>query len=182
MFVQSIDKNICVPVGGVTIASFNKEIFAKLGEICCGKSFLYYLSESIHFKFAENMSVSPATDVVITLLRMGKKKYLSMLDDCEAMYGYLREEISKLGEKYDEKVIENAGNPISIGKIVYNLSLFPFITTFIALTLTNIPEENLTEIGSMLYTRNISGARVVTTTEVKNICDFRFERMWVLSY
>lgn len=49
IFVQSTDKNLCVPVGGAIIASFNTQIFSALTEICSGIfviiiiSFTYYM-------------------------------------------------------------------------------------------------------------------------------------------
>lgn len=61
------------------------------------------------------MTISSATDVVITLLNMGKSKYLEMIDDCQSIYEHLKCEMSKLAEKYNEKIIDNPRNPISIG-------------------------------------------------------------------
>ncbi|GJQ88153.1 hypothetical protein Trydic_g13155 [Trypoxylus dichotomus] len=142
IFVQSTDKNLCVPVGGAIVACFDKQIFSKFTDIC-----------------SENMSISPIIDVVVTLLNIGKDKYLKALDDCESIYDYLKSEMVKLAGTYNEEVITNPGNPISI-----------------ALTLTHVPKGSLTQIGSMLYTRNISGVRVVTAEETTSICDYKFQR------
>lgn len=71
------------------------------------------------------MSNCAAIDTAITLLHMGRKKYVELLDECETMYKYLKFEMLKLSNKYNERIIESPGNPISIG----NLLLSDEVTT-----------------------------------------------------
>jgi len=42
------------------------------------------------------------------------------------------------------------------------------------MTLSTLPSDQVTELGSMLFTRNVSGARVVGIGASKQIEDFKF--------
>ena len=43
------------------------------------------------------------------------------------------------------------------------------------MTLSNFDKSKLTMIGSMLFTRSCSGARIITTTDLKTIEEYKFK-------
>jgi O-phospho-L-seryl-tRNASec:L-selenocysteinyl-tRNA synthase len=89
-------------------------------------------------------SVSQTLDVLVTLLSMGSSTFKTLLQERKDCFVYLKEKLSVLAVKYNENLIEAASNNISMG-----LSLKNFGST----------EKELTQIGSMLYMRNVSGVR-----------------------
>ena len=53
--------------------------------------------------------------MLITLLSLGVQGFKSLLKDRKDMYSYLKTEVSKVAEKYNERVLHTAANPISLG-------------------------------------------------------------------
>lgn len=98
MVVQSTDKNLMVPVGGAIIACFEESKLDKITQFYPGRA-----------------SFSQTLDVLITLLSMGTDKYKELLNERKECYSYLKSELQKLAEKFNEKVLETPNNPISIG-------------------------------------------------------------------
>jgi O-phospho-L-seryl-tRNASec:L-selenocysteinyl-tRNA synthase len=143
--VQSTDKNFMVPVGGAVIAAFDEKIISQISQFYPGRA-----------------SSAQSLDVLITLLSMGKDGYRNLLCQRKECFNYLKEELKKLAEKYDEKVLETPNNPISIGFTLSNIT-------------TNENAKNLTIVGSMLFTRYVSGVRVVAPGDNKNISGVEFE-------
>lgn len=135
--IHSTDKNLMVPVGGTIIASFDPAITERISQFYPGRA-----------------SSSQAIDVMITLLAMGSDKYKTILKERKELFIYLKQELVKLAEKNDEKVLETPNNSISIG--------------FSLASIGTIGKE-ITQIGSMLFTRNVTGVRVVTPGVDKDI-------------
>lgn len=135
--VQSTDKNLMVPVGGAIWAVSDKSVLSKITEFYPGRA-----------SFGQSM------DVLITLLALGSDEYRCMLKERKECFLYLKNELQKLAEKYNEKVFDTPNNPISIG---FTLNQFGNIT------------KDLTEIGSMLFTRLVSGVRVIVPGESKSV-------------
>ena len=87
------------------------------------------------------------------------------------LFKYLADGLRKLGEKHGEKVLATTKNQISLGEsflLLFSVLLFYFL----AMSLSSIKAEALkvsssslerdpTEIGSMLFTRFVSGTRYV---------------------
>ncbi|XP_071481281.1 O-phosphoseryl-tRNA(Sec) selenium transferase-like [Diadema antillarum] len=106
-------------------------------------------------------SAAPSTDLFITLLSLGSSGYKKLLKERKELYQHLREELSKVAEKHGERLLQTPHNPISM-----------------AMTLGNIPGgggKAVTELGSMLFTRCVSGARVVPQAVVKEINSHTFQ-------
>uniref|UniRef100_H2YIK2 O-phosphoseryl-tRNA(Sec) selenium transferase n=1 Tax=Ciona savignyi TaxID=51511 RepID=H2YIK2_CIOSA len=137
-FVQSCDKNFMVPVGGAVVASFHDDGF---------------LSE-VAGSYAGRGSAAPTIDLTITLLDMGVAGVKMLLRQRKENYEYLRDEMRKIAEKQNERLLETPHNPISM-----------------AMTLSSIPgrDSDITKLGSMLFTRRITGARVVVRSTEKSI-------------
>lgn len=110
--------------------------------------------------YAGRASSSQTLDVFMTLLSLGKEGYMELVQERKDNFIYLRQKLRNLANRHNEKILLTKRNPISL-----------------ALTLENFDKNKLTMIGSMLFTRGVSGARVVSTTELKTIDGYKF-RGW----
>ena len=72
---------------------------------------------------------------------------------------YFKNELCKLAEKFGEKVLHTPNNPISMGKAICLSADNLLKIWFLVMTLCTLPSDQVTELGSMLFTRNVSGAR-----------------------
>ncbi|XP_064630188.1 O-phosphoseryl-tRNA(Sec) selenium transferase-like isoform X2 [Lineus longissimus] len=144
VFVQSTDKNLLVPVGGTVIAGFKPKFIDEIGKTYPGRA-----------------SGTPSLDVFITLLSLGVKGYKNLLKERKETYKYLSEELSKCAQLHGERLLSIPHNPISVG---------------MSLTPPNGLENNksVTQFGSMLFTRCISGTRVVPPGESKTVSGYTF--------
>lgn len=131
------------------------------------KNLLVPVGGSIIFGFNENIiselsksypgraSSSQVLDVFMTLLHLGRDGYMKLVNVRKENFKYLKEKLEILALRHNEKVLVTKRNPISI-----------------AMTLKNY--KSPTMIGSMLFTRSISGVRVVVTSEEKTIDGYKF--------
>ena len=146
LIISSTDKNFMVPVGGAFIYSFKENLVQKVKKNYPGRA-----------------SIGPLLDLFISFLEMGKNKYKELIKERKEKYKILIKEMENIANKYGEKVIAMNGNKISI--------LF---------TLKNIVEKSgnkdAKEIGSMCFNRQISGVRIITSSngEKKNIGGYDF--------
>ncbi|NP_001397643.1 O-phosphoseryl-tRNA(Sec) selenium transferase isoform 2 [Homo sapiens] len=142
-FVQSLDKNFMVPVGGAIIAGFNDSFIQEISKMYPGRA-----------------SASPSLDVLITLLSLGSNGYKKLLKERKEMFSYLSNQIKKLSEAYNERLLHTPHNPISL-----------------AMTLKTLDEHRdkaVTQLGSMLFTRQVSGARVVPLGSMQTVSGYTF--------
>ncbi len=100
--------------------------------------------EMISSSYPGRASSSQSIDFLITILSMGSEGYLNLMNERKHLFIYLKSELTRIAVKYNEKVLETPNNPVSL-----------------ALTLTNFGNvsQEITRIGSMLFTRLVSGAR-----------------------
>ncbi|KFV80396.1 O-phosphoseryl-tRNA(Sec) selenium transferase, partial [Struthio camelus australis] len=143
-FVQSLDKNFMVPVGGAIIAGFSDSFIQEISKMYPGRA-----------------SASPSLDVLITLLSLGTSGYKQLLKERKEMFSYLSSELKKLADIHNEKLLDTPHNPISL-----------------AMSLKNLDENNdaaVTQLGSMLFTRQVSGARVVPCGSVQTVNNYTFK-------
>lgn len=144
-FVQSTDKNFLVPVGGAIIGSFDKNILDRILKIYPGRA-----------------NASSVMDVMITLLSLGMAGYKQLIAQRKEMYSYLKDELGKIANRHGERLLDTKGNPISMGMTLQCLS-------------HHHDNKQVTMLGSMLFLRNVSGTRVITTTDSKLIASHKFE-------
>jgi O-phospho-L-seryl-tRNASec:L-selenocysteinyl-tRNA synthase len=137
--VQSTDKNFMVPVGGALV--------------CCGKR-REDLVRAVGQNYPGRASASAMLDLFITLLAMGEEHWSRLLAEREDLYAYMRSELVKVAEEVGERVLDTPGNPISMA-----------MTLSCAKSLDVSP----TLFGSMLFSRCVSGTRVVAPGETKNV-------------
>ncbi|XP_015272243.1 PREDICTED: O-phosphoseryl-tRNA(Sec) selenium transferase [Gekko japonicus] len=143
-FVQSLDKNFMVPIGGAVIAGFSDAFVQEISKMYPGGA-----------------SASPSLDVLITLLSLGTKGYQQLLKERKEMFSYLSSELKNLAEAYSERLLETPHNPISL-----------------AMSLKKLDEQNstaVTQLGSMLFTRQVSGARVVPLGSLQTVSGYAFK-------
>lgn len=110
--------------------------------------------ESVSKTYVGRGSSSQTLDVFMTLLSLGRNGISKLLKDRKESFNYLMEKMKTLAENHDEKVLVTKRNPISI-----------------AMTLKNFNRSKVSEIGSMLFTRGVSGCRVITMQETKSFGD-----------
>ncbi|KAM8939528.1 O-phosphoseryl-tRNA(Sec) selenium transferase [Pelodytes ibericus] len=143
--VQSLDKNFMVPVGGALIAGFNNSSFI----------------EEVSKMYPGRASASPSIDVLTTLLSIGATGYIQLLKEREEVFTYLSSELKKVAIKHDERLLETPHNNVSL-----------------ALSLANLAGGStsaLTQLGSMLFTRCVSGARVVPLGTLQTVSGYDFK-------
>ncbi|KAI4900144.1 hypothetical protein NFI96_023873 [Prochilodus magdalenae] len=129
-FVQSLDKNFMVPVGGAIIAGFDDEFIKEISKMYPGRA-----------------SASPSLDVLITLLTLGASGYKKLLSERKELYTHLAQELKALAERHGERLLHTPHNPISLAMSLDGLQARC--------------DKAVTQLGSMLFTRQVSGARVV---------------------
>ncbi|XP_056113811.1 O-phosphoseryl-tRNA(Sec) selenium transferase [Rhinichthys klamathensis goyatoka] len=129
-FVQSLDKNFMVPVGGAIVAGFDESFIKEISKMYPGRA-----------------SASPSLDVLITLLTLGASGYKKLLSERKELYSHLAQELKALAESHGERLLHTPHNPISLAMSLNRLQ-----------THSNAA---VTQLGSMLFTRQVSGARVV---------------------
>ncbi|XP_067278349.1 O-phosphoseryl-tRNA(Sec) selenium transferase [Pseudorasbora parva] len=129
-FVQSLDKNFMVPVGGAIIAGFDENFIKEISKMYPGRA-----------------SASPSLDVLITMLTLGASGYKKLLSERKELYSHLAQELKALAERHGERLLHTPHNPISLAMSLNHLQ-----------THSNAA---VTQLGSMLFTRQVSGARVV---------------------
>ncbi|KAI6659469.1 O-phosphoseryl-tRNA(Sec) selenium transferase isoform X2 [Oopsacas minuta] len=144
-FVQSTDKNLLVPVGGCIIGSGSKAFIESIGQNYPGRA-----------------SATPILDTFITMLQLGTSGYKLMLVDRVESYIYLKKQLVKLAEKYNERVLITPHNQISMA---FTLSSFHKLNS-----------SQITRLGSMLFTRFVSGTRVIPAdANPKKIGNYTFK-------
>ncbi|CAF1632588.1 unnamed protein product, partial [Adineta ricciae] len=139
--VQSTDKNFLVPVGGSIVLTYDSQSFDRLSHAYPGRA-----------------SITPTTDMFITLLSMGKNGLLELVQKRKVLFTFFFDKLSQWALENNESVLSSKQfSPISI-----------------AISLKHLPNERLTELGSKLFTRRISGARVVKLGTKQKIESYEF--------
>ncbi|KAK7873918.1 hypothetical protein R5R35_012932 [Gryllus longicercus] len=117
--------------------------------------------ERISKTYPGRASSSPSMDVFITLLSLGVNGYKNLITQRKEMYTYLKEELSKVAFKHGERILETKNNPISMGMTLASLA--------------GNDRKSVTLLGSMLFMRCVSGTRVVSGVDVKDVAGYKFE-------
>lgn len=113
--------------------------------------------EKISKMYPGRASASPTIDLFITLLSLGYTEYKRLLKERKDLFAYLHQQMADCAQKHGERVLATKNNPISIG-----------------ITLSSVPPETATGLGSMLFMRSISGVRVVARGVVQNVAGHEF--------
>lgn len=139
----------------LVIQSTDKNLMVPVGG-CILLGFNEKLINDVAKNYAGRASGSQSLDVFMTLLHLGRDGYMKMVKERKESFEYLRDKLSSVAIKHGERMLVSKKNPISL-----------------AMTLENFG-ENVTMIGSMLFTRCVSGARIVPMNETKKIDGHEF--------
>lgn len=126
-----------------------------------GGSIIFGFNEKVINDVAKNYagraSSSQTLDVFMTLLHLGRNGYMKLVKERKELFEYLKEKFSDVAAKHNERILQSKKNPISL-----------------AMTLESFDNTKLTMIGSMVFTRCVSGARVIAVNETKTIDGYQF--------
>ena len=168
--ICSTDKNFLVPVGGALILSPNSKVI-----------------ESISKNYPGRASASPMVDLFITLLSMGLDGYKSILEERVRLVGLFRESLEQVAHVFGERVLNCPRNTISFGLTLDNLVRIDDNEIGDALSSMSLEDDDakkkrqqdlntqITKFGSMLFTRCISGTRIVPRCSTKTISGHSFQ-------
>jgi O-phospho-L-seryl-tRNASec:L-selenocysteinyl-tRNA synthase len=152
--VASTDKNFLVPVGGAVVAGNNEDVIDSVGRAYPGRA-----------------SATPCVDLLATLLGLGRNGWRSLLDEREAQLEGFRSSLEDVARKHGERILDTPHNRISFGVTLSAL----------AAKARRVKDDDgavrdrCTKFGSMLFTRCVSGTRVVAReTEAKDIAGYSF--------
>lgn len=135
------------------VQSTDKNLMVPVGgAVIAGKG---ELIDQVSKQYAGRASSSQTLDVFMTLLSLGKSGYLKLVENRESVFQYMKTALLNLNES-SVNVMPTKENPISI-----------------ALAINSIESE--TNVGSMLFKRGVSGARFISTREIKSIDGYEFQ-------
>ena len=152
--VQSTDKNFMVPVGGAIVLSPNESVVKSIGKVYPGRA-----------------SSAPVQDLFITLVSMGLNGYKELLENRMKLITKFQEGLSQICDRYGERLLQCPSNSISFGMTLNQLHNFAPSDD----TTEKNGVEYISYFGSMLFTRCISGTRVVSRGQKKNINNIEFQ-------
>ncbi|MHA1721127.1 MAG: O-phosphoseryl-tRNA(Sec) selenium transferase [Promethearchaeota archaeon] len=124
--IQSTDKNFLTPVGGAIISSPNANLINAISQCYAGRA-----------------SAAPVVQLLVSLLKMGKKGYLSKIEVQKQNRVILEESLKKVAEKINEHVID-CKNPVSC-----------------AMSLSNLNPKRIQDLGGILYNLRVTGPRII---------------------
>lgn len=109
--------------------------------------------------YAGRASMAPVMDVFMTLLHLGSAGWAALLKQRKAVAAHLRRRLEEWAAAHGERVLETPKNPISF-----------------AVTVDSVTEgADPTYFGSMLFSRGVSGTRVVKPGVKKEVCGISFD-------
>ncbi|KAG2763157.1 O-phosphoseryl-tRNA(Sec) selenium transferase [Phytophthora cactorum] len=147
--VQSLDKNFMVPVGGAIVCSASRDVVDRVAKFYPGRA-----------------SATPTLDFFITMLQMGKSGYRRLLQERKQLAAYMREKLDAFAIEEGERVLHVSSNEIS-----FALTLGSFCSEVME---KQEKSRRLTLLGAMLFSRGVSGARVVSCLDHKTIAGHEF--------
>mmetsp|Transcript_5425 Transcript_5425/g.12345 ORF Transcript_5425/g.12345 Transcript_5425/m.12345 type:complete len:565 (+) Transcript_5425:109-1803(+) len=156
--INSTDKNFLVPVGGALIMSPNSNVI-----------------ESINKNYPGRASASPMIDLFITLLSMGLDGYKGILEERKRLTGLFRQKLERVAKTFGERTLNCPRNTISFGITLDNLVSLDDVDNYSEKQQQKEQNKQITKFGSMLFTRCISGTRIVARNESKTISGHTFE-------
>lgn len=147
LFVQSTDKNLMVPVGGAIVCGFDPTAVDAVANCYAGRA-----------------SSSQSLDVLMTLLSLGWTGYKSYVSMREKNVQLLKDGIADLYEKFSLPMDHNF------------LGIKNSISVAIPLRIWNSEHGivDVSGVGSMLFTRGVSGSRLITGSTTSSIDGFEF--------
>lgn len=147
--VCSTDKNFLVPVGGAVVLSHSEAMIASIGKIYAGRA-----------------SGSPMIDLFITLLSMGLNGYKALLEQRQRLLAEFPERLGQVATKYGERLLTCPSNTVSFGITLDGLARPKSANESEDDYLKSV-EKDISRFGAMLFSRCVSGTRVVPRGSTK---------------
>jgi O-phosphoseryl-tRNA(Sec) selenium transferase len=141
--VCSTDKNFLVPVGGAIVISPREAVIQRVGQVYAGRA-----------------SSAPILDLFITLLSMGLSGYKKLLHQRQELVKEFDKRMQQVAEKYGERRLDCPKNTISFGITLNRLCPKDDDDGDMVGKKSTTMTPSL--FGSMLFTRCVSGTRVVS--------------------
>ena len=113
--------------------------------------------EELNGTYPGRASISPLLDVLITLLHFGRVGWRAALNDRERVFLVLRDSLSAVASAHGERLLATPHNPISVG-----------------MTLSSLAPHSVGMLGSMLFSRAVSGTRACATGKAQEVCGTTF--------
>lgn len=136
-FVQSTDKNFLVPVGGAIVAAPHSQLVERVCSLYPGRA-----------------SMSPLLDLFITLLSLGSAGWKRLLQERKENFAWFQERFAQTAENQGLSLLRCPANRISLA-----VNLSPLAESLESKGFGDV--DHLTFLGSALFTRRVSGPRVV---------------------
>ncbi|KAL7533818.1 hypothetical protein ACHAWF_004631 [Thalassiosira exigua] len=156
--ICSTDKNFLVPVGGALIMSPDSNVI-----------------ESISKNYPGRASASPMIDLFITLLSMGLDGYKYVLEERKRLTNLFQERFESVANSFGERILVCPRNTISFGVTLDGLGGSNGANDDSEILHQKEQNKLTTKFGSMLFTRCISGTRIVPRNETKTISGHTFQ-------
>ena len=154
---QSISQliNRAMSVGRVdfVVSSLDKNFMVPVGGAMVGSGSQENI-DLVSKSYPGRASMTPILDLFITLLSMGKQGLFRLLSQREQVFQKLRIGLEGVASTWGEGVLPSSKNPISIAMSLSRISDLGIDVSFL---------------GSMLFQRSVSGARVVPTSQTTTI-------------
>ena len=128
------------------IQSTDKNLLVPVGGSIIASGNQHFI-DSLGQTYPGRASATPALDTFITLLHLGWSGYKQLLTNRVANFTYLKQQLLNIAQKHDERVLVTPHNQISMSITLSSL--------------LNLDSSNITSLGSMLFTRFVSGTRVI---------------------
>ncbi|EEC15032.1 O-phosphoseryl-tRNA(Sec) selenium transferase, putative [Ixodes scapularis] len=116
------------------------------------------LIETVAQMYPGRGSATPTMDLFITLLSLGTKGYLKLRKERREVFVYLTEKLREVSGKHGERFLHTPNNRISV-----------------AMSVTEDKVGEVTGIGAMLFTRFVSGSKVVSNEGTKKVGNWELE-------
>ncbi|OXA45630.1 O-phosphoseryl-tRNA(Sec) selenium transferase [Folsomia candida] len=149
--VMSTDKNLMVPVGGAIVAGYSKEIISQIQKSYPGRA-----------------SSSQSLDVFITMLSMGVKGYKALITKRAENFLYLQLKLKSICMAHKLQMLLSKNNDLSTAISLGDL------TRAVGVTEAEMPTF-FTKLGSLLFFRNVQGARVIIPSQTQTIGQVELE-------
>ncbi|OQR96216.1 o-phosphoseryl-tRNA(Sec) selenium transferase-like [Achlya hypogyna] len=127
------------------------------GSVICGPNKAFV--QEIGKLYPGRASNAPALDLFITMLHLGRAGYKALLDARKALVPYFRDELAKVADAHGERLLVTRHNDISFCISVGRCCGASGDATFL---------------GSMLFSRGVSGTRIVTGRAEAKIAGYAF--------
>ncbi len=129
----------------------NKQIIKKVGEVYAGRA-----------------SSSPIVDLFITLLSMGLHGYMRLLKERKMMLETFPSRLEEIATKYGERILFCPTNTVSFGMTLDGLARKKRDSESDKDYTQSVAKE-ISSFGAMLFSRCVSGTRVVPRAQHKTI-------------